>query len=185
MVQSRGLPLAVTWPYSSGGGQTPSCREDVFRSMRLGIDGYEVLPSNKMGPLKRALIATGTPIVVSVDASSWGFYAGGVYSDTEAGGAGEFTVNHAVTLMGFNDGTRGGEAYWWIKNSWGNFWGEQGFIRLEMKSNEEEHCGWDHATHEGLACDGDPDSAWVCGTCGVLYDSSYPTGPHLMHPDSA
>jgi len=69
-----------------------------------------------------------------------------------------------------------------IKNSWGTGWGEDGFIRLEMKENEAEHCGMDTKTHEGLACDGDPDEAWVCGTCGVLFDSVYPTGVHLVDP---
>merc|ERR1712032_1097111 len=52
-----------------------------------------------------------------------------------------------------------------------------------MKSEEEEHCGWDHNTHIGIACDGEPNKAWVCGTCGILYDVVYPTGLKTMVTD--
>lgn len=185
MVQKRGMPLAVTWGYVSGSGGTPTCRDDVFATTRVGIAGYTVLPSNKLHPLKQALFETGAPIVVSVDATGWSFYSGGVYSDTTGGQKGEFTVNHAVTLMGYQDKAEGVQGSWLIKNSWGKYWGEAGFIRLEMKDDEESHCGWDYKTHDGLACDGDPDTAWVCGTCGVLYDSSFPTGVHVMEGGQA
>merc|ERR1719291_1304638 len=191
MVKERGgVPMAIEWPYESGRGfgGTPECRESVFQKASVGITGYEVLPSNKLHPLMQALYQTGGAIAVSVDATNWGMYDGGIYSDTDYGG--DFTVNHAVTLVAYQTPKRenkGGRdelrmGYWLIKNSWGSSWGEDGFIRLEMKENEEQHCGMDKDTHKGLACDGDPDEAWVCGTCGVLYDSVYPTGVHLIDP---
>lgn len=184
MVQKRGMPLAVEWTYQSGGGGgTSACKDSVFTNNRVGISGYSVLPSNKLVPLKQALFETGSPIVISVDATGWAFYGGGIYSDVGEGKKGEFTVNHAVVLTGYQDKTSEEQAYWLVKNSWGQFWGETGFIRVEMKDKEEEHCGWDHNTHDGLACDGDPDTAWVCGTCGILYDSSYPTGLYLMEAE--
>mmetsp|Transcript_84132 Transcript_84132/g.223356 ORF Transcript_84132/g.223356 Transcript_84132/m.223356 type:complete len:403 (-) Transcript_84132:161-1369(-) len=183
MVQQRGLPLAVKWSYQSGIGATMTCRDEIFHSLRLGISGYEVLPSNKVDPLKRALVKAGGPIVVSVDATNWQVYMSGIYSDTQLLKPGDFTVNHAVVLMGYREPTEKDMGYWLIKNSWGGDWGEAGYIRIEMKRNEEEHCGWDYASHDGLACDGDPDVTWVCGTCGILYDSSYPTGLYLMHPN--
>jgi len=175
LVKERGMPLAVAWPYASGMGGTPTCKSDVFSTVRLGITGYTVLPANKFSPLKEAIFQAGAPVAVSVDATGWSFYSGGVYTD----GNGEFTVNHAVTLMGYQEPQGKSQGFWLIKNSWGTYWGESGYIRLEMKGDEESHCGWDHKTHDGLACDGDPDTAWVCGTCGVLYDSVIPTGVHV------
>lgn len=175
-----GLPFASEWKYTSGmTGQTPACRPEVFANHRIGITGYEVLPSNKVHPLKAALVQSGGPIAVSVDASLWFSYAMGIFSDTTMGREGDFQVNHAVTLVAYQEPRNGLMGWWRITNSWGPFWGEAGHIRIEMKRDEEQHCGWDTHTHEGLACDGDPDKAWVCGTCGILYDSVYPTGLHL------
>jgi len=196
-----GIPLAVEWPYESGDGSTRECRMDVFKKASVGITGYEVLPSNKLHPLMQALYESGGAIAVSVDATHWSMYMGGIFSDTSGMRKGDFTVNHAVTLVAYKVPKKGNAVpapssqssgfrseaqmgYWLIKNSWGTSWGEDGFIRLEMKENEAEHCGMDTKTHEGLACDGDPDEAWVCGTCGVLYDSVYPTGLHLVDPSS-
>jgi len=187
MKEHGGMPLAVEWSYESGLGDTPTCRTDIFKKASVGITGYEVLPSNKLHPLMQALYESGGAIAVSVDATHWGMYNGGIYSDTGAFRKGDFTVNHAVTLVAYKTPQKEANGkhtmgYWVIKNSWGTGWGERGFIRLELKDNEQEHCGMDRDTHKGLACDGDPDEAWVCGTCGVLYDSVYPTGVHLVQP---
>jgi len=176
LVKNRGIPLAVDWDYASGGGATPKCREDLFKGLRVGITGHEVLPSNKLLTLKQALVETGGPVAVAVDASDWFYYEGGVLTD----GKGRFTVNHAVTLTGYQEPKAGKLGFWLIKNSWGRSWGEHGYLRLEMKAKEEEHCGWDEAPKQGIACDGALPRVWVCGTCGILYDAVYPKGIHLI-----
>eukprot|EP00418_Pyrodinium_bahamense_P023815 CAMPEP_0179133134 /NCGR_PEP_ID=MMETSP0796-20121207/63301_1 /TAXON_ID=73915 /ORGANISM="Pyrodinium bahamense, Strain pbaha01" /LENGTH=109 /DNA_ID=CAMNT_0020832091 /DNA_START=16 /DNA_END=342 /DNA_ORIENTATION=- len=107
--------------------------------------GYTVLPSNKQHPLMEALVTTGGPVAVSVDATNWFMYAGGIYSDRGFfSDGGNFNVNHAVTLMAYKKPEKASMGWWLIKNSWGSFWGEEGHIRVEMKANEEEHCGWDY-----------------------------------------
>jgi len=188
MVKERGIPLEAHWnsapdnEVSTAHGQRSQCKDAAMSGAVVGITGYEVLPANKQHPLLQALYESGGPIGVAVDAALWFGYHGGIMSDIdplhpERGG--RFEIDHAVTLMAYKMPTETEKGYWKIKNSWGPFWGENGFIRLEMKKNEEEHCGMDKNTHVGLACDGDPNEAWVCGTCGVLYDSTYPTGIHL------
>mmetsp|Transcript_72942 Transcript_72942/g.144551 ORF Transcript_72942/g.144551 Transcript_72942/m.144551 type:complete len:405 (+) Transcript_72942:62-1276(+) len=176
LVKERGIPLAVNWNYVSGKGVMPKCREDVFKGLRVGITGQEQLPRNKFLPLKQALLESGGPVAIGVDATDWFYYAGGILTD----GKGRFNVNHAVTLTGYQEPKAGNLGWWLIKNSWGVYWGEAGYVRLEMKVNEEEHCGWDDHAQEGVACDGAPPKAWVCGTCGILYDSVYPKGVHVI-----
>ena len=60
----------------------------------------------------------GQVVSVAVDASNWSPYKSGVFSNCRTG------LNHGVTLVGVKDGN------WWIKNSWGPSWGENGFVRL-------------------------------------------------------
>jgi len=173
MLQERGgLPFAAEWSYA---GYDEECQASVFNNHKIGITHFNTLPSNKLSPLMEALVSSGGPVAISVDATNWFSYSSGVYSDFR----GDFTVNHAVTLMGYK-APEFSSGWWLIKNSWGSYWGESGHIRIEFKPNEEQHCGWDYNTHEGLACDGDPDKAWVCGTCGMLYDSVIPRGLHLV-----
>jgi len=180
IMQRGGLPFAVEWPYASGTGAEPACRGEVFATSLIGIQSYTILPSNKLDPLMQALVTTGGPVAVSVDAGHWFLYSNGIYTDKK----GQFELNHAVTLMGYQVPLSHSKGFWKVQNSWGRFWGEEGYIRLEMKTDEEQHCGWDTVPLDGVACEGDPDKAWVCGTCGILYDSVYPTGVHLKGPQS-
>ena len=37
-------------------------------------------------------------------------------------------INHAVTVVGY--GTQSGKPYWLIKNSWGDNWGDGGYVKI-------------------------------------------------------
>jgi hypothetical protein len=67
------------------------------------------------------------PLSVSVDASVWHSYQGGVL--TSCGQA----TNHAVVVMKYTEDNDG--KTWTIRNSWGPQWGEQGHIRLRFGDN--------------------------------------------------
>jgi len=55
-------------------------------------------------------------------------YSGGIIT-TSATGA----VNHYVNIVGW--GTSDGTNYWLVRNSWGTFWGENGYFRIKQGSN--------------------------------------------------
>ena len=61
------------------------------------------------------------PLVVEVDASNWYLYGKGVFNSCSA----TVNINHAVLLSGVD-----GSANWWIKNSWGQSWGQKGYILM-------------------------------------------------------
>lgn len=86
------------------------------------IQSYQFLPYRNSTSLLHAVI--NQPISVSVDASSWQFYAGGLFMDCT-----ESELNHAVLLVGYT------KEYWIVKNSWGTGWGQGGYIWLPRRGN--------------------------------------------------
>ncbi|EFO27054.1 papain family cysteine protease containing protein [Loa loa] len=59
------------------------------------------------------------------------FYKSGVLPDNEECSAME--PNHAAEVIGY--GTENGKKYWLIKNSWGEWWGDHGFFKIERGIN--------------------------------------------------
>ena len=65
-----------------------------------------------------------------------------------------------------------------MRNSWGTSWGEDGYMRIKRYGAGDEPCGTDTAPDEGYGCKGGPSTLKVCGLCGILSASSYPTGAY-------
>jgi len=79
--------------------------------------------------IKKEIYARG-PIGAGIDATA-GFeaYTGGVYSERKLFSL----INHEVSLVGWGVESDGTE-YWIGRNSWGTYWGENGFFRIKMHS---------------------------------------------------
>jgi len=171
--QLFGLVSEADYPYTSGNfGQTGTCdyspdAMDTVASLR----GYETLPRNDYAAVMNHLATVG-PLSVAVDASRWSFYSGGVFEGCDY--SKNIEINHAVQLVGYGTDAKDGD-YWIVRNSWGKFWGEDGFIRLRRES--ETQCGTDNTPLMGTGCVNDGnDVLTVCGQCAVLFDVCYPIG---------
>eukprot|EP00413_Alexandrium_margalefii_P035556 CAMPEP_0204591682 /NCGR_PEP_ID=MMETSP0661-20131031/50498_1 /ASSEMBLY_ACC=CAM_ASM_000606 /TAXON_ID=109239 /ORGANISM="Alexandrium margalefi, Strain AMGDE01CS-322" /LENGTH=389 /DNA_ID=CAMNT_0051601827 /DNA_START=75 /DNA_END=1244 /DNA_ORIENTATION=- len=165
--------------YASAGTACGSAAPSMGPSTR--IRGHVRLAVNELDPVLRTL-ATKGPLVASVDATPWTFYKRGVLNSCGINA----TVNHAVLMLGYGTDPKHGK-YFLIRNSWGPDWGEDGYIRLARHDTDkglEGHCGVDRDNQAGVGCDGDPREVPVCGMCGVLSDSSYPTGVHITPASS-
>mmetsp|Transcript_35802 Transcript_35802/g.82167 ORF Transcript_35802/g.82167 Transcript_35802/m.82167 type:complete len:392 (+) Transcript_35802:88-1263(+) len=175
------IVLASSYQGYQSKGSKSACH-DVAKTGAVSVGGYTRLPENKLQPLLQAVANKG-PVVVSVDASGWSMYAEGVYDTCKP----DATVNHAVLLVGYGKSDQGFTTktplkYWLIRNSWGDSWGENGYIKLQRHDSDngkDGHCGTDHNPQAGVGCKGGPSEMPVCGMCGVLSDSSYPTGVRL------
>merc|ERR1712146_841571 len=79
----------------------------------------------------RAALAADGPLSICVNAESWNGYYGGVLSGSCSGAYNK--LDHCVQLVGYD--TTASTPYWKVRNSWGTYWGENGFIRLPMGEN--------------------------------------------------
>jgi len=167
-IQTTGIASEWTYPYASyQGSNMPSCRFNNSVTPPVAkISGYSKLPTNKYAPLMEA-VATKGPIAVTVDASAWSSYESGVFNGCNQASP---DLDHAVQLVGYGTDENYGP-YYLVRNSWGD-WGEEGYIRLARPMDGE--CGTDTVPLDGTGCEGGPDSVYVCGTCGIWYDTSYP-----------
>jgi hypothetical protein len=78
--------------------------------------------------IKQAIMTYGPVSVGCAVTQAFGAYTGGVFNedDPHAG------INHAVALVGWND-SEGTNGVWYLRNSWGPGWGEQGYMRIEYR----------------------------------------------------
>ena len=72
------------------------------------------------------------PVAISVDASKWSDYTGGVMTSDSCSSSPR-SMDHAVQLVGYN--ADADVPYWIVRNSWASSWGEDGFIYLKMGDN--------------------------------------------------
>jgi cathepsin X len=66
-------------------------------------------------------------------------YSGGIFEDT----TNCTTLDHSISIAGY--GTENGKDYWIGRNSWGTYWGEDGWFRLARGTNNlgvAKDCGW-------------------------------------------
>jgi len=136
---AKGLCTENGYPYKAASG---SCRSSsCYKYDPISTYAYVQESTAAM----EAAVAAG-PVSIVVDAS-FGSYSGGVYT-ANCG----TNFDHAVLLVGYGHDSASGYDYWKVKNSWGSWWGESGYIRLCR------NCG----RNNGL------------GQCGILRYGVYP-----------
>ena len=130
-VQQNGLETETDYPYIASDA---TCEYNEKKAL-YKIGGHVDVKGGEMG-LQRAVAEEG-PVSVAIDASHHTFqlYSGGVYEDKDCS---ETQLDHGVLVVGYNT-TMDGKDYWIVKNSWGENWGNQGYIY--MVRNSGNNCG--------------------------------------------
>jgi len=170
VTNSKGLYQEYAYGYAAYYGEDTACTTPPVSAQPVAtIDGFVKLGENNYTALMNA-IATVGPIAISVDASTWHAYSSGIYDGCNQA---QPDIDHAVVLVGYGKDDNG-DKYWLVRNSWNAKWGEKGYVRIARTDNEETRCGTDITPQDGNACAGDDTPQKVCGTCGILFDTSYP-----------
>lgn len=134
-VQANGITTEQNYPYTAKDG-TCKTKTGVFK-----ITGYKNVPHKSSGGLAGA--CDGQPVSVSIDATNIQSYKSGIFADKNCG----TSLNHGVLLTAYDSNV------WYVKNSWGQSWGEAGYIRFSRTAVSDASGG----------------------ICGILLDASYPT----------
>jgi len=133
MLRHGGLPSEDDYgPYLGNDG---FCHFNETRPS-FQISGYVNVTSGDQNALRVAIAKHG-PVSIGIDAShrSLSFYSSGVYYEPECGNTLN-SLDHAVLAVGY--GEINGKRYWLVKNSWSTYWGDGGYVLMDMKDN---NCG--------------------------------------------
>ncbi|KAL7732355.1 hypothetical protein ACLKA6_004339 [Drosophila palustris] len=124
-----GINTEKSYPYQ---GRDLRCR---YNRNSIGAKVVRVVgtKSGSESQLEKAVAEKG-PVSVAVDASLFQHYRRGVFDPTLC----NRQVNHAVLVVGYGSDKDGGD-YWIVKNSWGSYWGERGYIRLARNRRNKCH----------------------------------------------
>ncbi|KAL7713784.1 Cysteine proteinase 3 [Entamoeba marina] len=129
-IQSKGLMDESDFPYTSTNGTCKYVRSKTV----VTCDGYSNIKRGSEDALTEA-IAEG-PVFIAIDAShaSFKFYKKGIYNNPLCS---RIKLSHAVVAIGY--GSENGEDYYIVRNSWGEDWGENGYVRMTRNGNNQ--CG--------------------------------------------
>lgn len=92
---------------------------------------YKYTESYSINSLKEAVIKNPVPIAINANTPIFRFYSEGIIEDNFNL---QSELNHAVLLVGYKYDKKG--IYWIIQNSWGEDWGDKGYIKIRGKEGE-------------------------------------------------
>lgn len=120
-----------SYPYTAKDGTCHTCSAVVHFS-----SCSDVKPNDQVS-LKAAVFQQPVAIAIEADTRYFQSYSSGVLTSSSCG----TNLDHGVLIVGY--GTENGIKYWLVKNSWGNTWGENGYVKIARSDsvNDEGVCG--------------------------------------------
>ena len=150
--KTGGLCTEQAYPYVSGTTTvTGTCQKTCTKVSGSDVQSVVNVKPKSDADMMTALSKTVVSIGIQADQNSFQLYKSGVFT-----GACGSSLDHAVALVGY--GTMNGLDYYILRNSWGQSWGQSGYMLISK--------GNDPAT-------GKPYNNGA-GQCGLLMEASYP-----------
>jgi len=139
-----GIDSEKDWPYLAREATTDKCPAAHLAKFVATCTNYTDVPTNDESQLQLASALQPVAVAIEADQAGFQFYDSGIFSD-DCG----TNLDHGVLLVGY--GAEDGQDYWIVKNSWGDSWGENGYIRFARNIADK------------------------AGQCGITLAASYPT----------
>jgi cathepsin X len=121
-----------------------TCSTFPPRGKCVGLAKYPSITISDYGTLSGAddmakEIFKNGPIACGIDAGPILNYTTGISSLAGDG------VDHVISVVGWNTDSATNKEYWIVRNSWGEYWGDMGYIYVEKGNNAlhlEDTCAW-------------------------------------------
>nr|GMC56163.1 low-temperature-induced cysteine proteinase-like [Ipomoea batatas] len=142
IIDNGGIDSEEDYPYTGEDGKCDFYRQNNAKA--VSIDGYGYVLEDDEEELGWAVLRHG-PISVALNGDAYDFqlYESGIYSGPCGTG-----LENSMTIVGY--GSENGVDYWIVKNSWGERWGEEGYMRIQRNVADKS------------------------GLCGIAMEGSYP-----------
>lgn len=77
------------------------------------------------------------PIACGIDAGPLLNFETGIASGNGGG------VDHVISVVGWGTDSKSNQQYWTVRNSWGEYWGDMGYVKVAFGAlSIEEQCTW-------------------------------------------
>lgn len=137
IIDNHGICSDQDYPYLAVDEACKSCTPVAT------IKSFVDVEHNNEDALLKAVSKQPISVAIEADQYTFQFYQGGVFD-----GSCGTNLDHGVLLTGY--GTDDGKDYWKVMNSWGESWGENGYIRMIRRGGKGP------------------------GQCGIAMDASFP-----------
>ena len=163
-IKNNGVPVEKCFPYRAKNSACTPC--DGWENDSYKISNYVHID---VSDYKWALEKYGPMVVVIRVPDDWFYYKAGVYEPVWEGKVG--WANHCVVLCGWNDS----ENAWIIKNSWGKYWGMDGYAYVKYGVLEQYNYGY--AIEKPITPSPPPEhGTWIkpsSATASSMYSGAY------------
>ena len=133
-IEDEGLMDYDDYPYVSGGtGKRTKCKyNEKYNTTKINY--YKVTKDAEPKNIKKYIYKYG-PILALINSECIEDYYEGIvdYSKKECSNK-EKNLDHAVTIIGW-DVDENGKTYWIVRNSWGDDWGDEGYMYVKYGDN--------------------------------------------------
>lgn len=117
------------------------CQVDPYPQL-IQFKSWHRIPCEDIDAIKRAIMAFGVVDASVLVTGAFSAYSSGVYEDQNTYCEAEWgdpcyyaATNHVIALVGWDDNPpEGGGGCWILRNSWGDAWGEDGYMRIRYDS---------------------------------------------------
>jgi len=128
--ESHAIATEADYPYTSGDGSRAACDDSKEAGASLLVSTYTDVPTDDADQLKAALDKQPVSVAIEADKLSFQMYTSGVLTGTSCG----TSLDHGVLAVGY--GTEDGTEYFLVKNSWGGSWGDAGYVKIGVESED-------------------------------------------------